>query len=83
MGSRRTDGRKRPSIEAVDADGRDPGCAGAFEIADQYVELELAGQDAVTRFPGFAIHLRSCPACRVDYQGLLAAARARLNAEST
>lgn len=53
----------------------DPGCAAGFEIIDQYVDLELAGGEAAERFPGFSAHLRSCPACRIDHDGLLAAAR--------
>jgi hypothetical protein len=53
----------------------DVGCDRTFELLDVYVEAELAGQDPQRRFPGTAAHLRSCDACRADYQGLLAAAR--------
>jgi hypothetical protein len=64
-----------PKIEDLLAvDPRDTGCAGGFDIVDQYVELELAGENAAARFPGFAAHMRSCPACRADHAGLLAAA---------
>ncbi len=62
--------------ELLRANPVDPGCDAGFEIIDQYVELELAGQDAAARFPRLAAHLRSCPACRVDHDGILDAARA-------
>ena len=55
-------------------DPADVGCDRTFELLDFYVEIELTGQDPQRRFPGTAAHLRSCDACRADYQGLLAAA---------
>jgi hypothetical protein len=58
------------------ADPRDPGCQGGLEVIDQYVELELLGKDPAESFPGLAAHLRSCPACRLDHDGILEAARA-------
>ena len=53
----------------------DFGCAAGFAVLDQYVETELAGGNAAADFPGLALHLRSCPACREDYIGLLEAAK--------
>jgi predicted anti-sigma-YlaC factor YlaD len=53
----------------------DAGCTAGEEILDTYVELELAGEDPALIYPGTAIHLQSCPGCRVDHDGLLAAAR--------
>jgi hypothetical protein len=64
--------------DLLHADPADPGCEHGSEIVDQYVELELAEQDAAARFPGLAAHLRSCPACRLDHDGMLIAARAEL-----
>jgi hypothetical protein len=55
-------------------DPADVGCDRTFELLDVYVEVELAGQDPQVRLPGLTAHLRSCRACRGDYQGLLAAA---------
>jgi len=49
----------------------DTGCEQGLELIDEYVELELAGEDPASRFPGLAAHLRTCPGCRVDYEGLL------------
>jgi predicted anti-sigma-YlaC factor YlaD len=56
------------------ADG-DAGCSASAEILDAYVELELAGEDPAPVYPGTAIHLKSCPGCRAEYDGLLEAAR--------
>jgi hypothetical protein len=39
---------------------------------DRYVEAELGGPDARARFPGVALHLTMCPACRSEHDGLLA-----------
>ena len=68
--------RKISLADLLHADPADPGCEHGFEVIDQYVELELAEQDAAAQFPGLAAHLRSCPACRLDHDGMLIAARA-------
>jgi anti-sigma factor RsiW len=57
------------------ADTVDAGCAAGFEVLHQYVDAELSGRDPARQQPGLAAHLRSCPACREDYLGLLEAAR--------
>ncbi|MBV9338578.1 MAG: hypothetical protein JO243_22035 [Solirubrobacterales bacterium] len=57
------------------ADARDPGCQAGFEFVDHYVELELAGKNPAALYPGLAAHLRSCPSCRLDHDGILEAAR--------
>ena len=57
------------------AEQGDAGCSAGEDILDAYVELELAGEDAARRYPGTAIHLRSCPGCAADHAGLLEAAR--------
>jgi hypothetical protein len=57
------------------AEDGDPGCDAGVPIMDEYVELELRGEDPSERFPGTAIHLRVCPGCRADHDGLLEAAR--------
>jgi hypothetical protein len=53
----------------------DTGCAAGFEILHRYVESALAGDDPARHFPGLAMHLRRCPACRSDYEGLVEAAQ--------
>jgi predicted anti-sigma-YlaC factor YlaD len=61
--------------ELLIADPRDRGCQAGFDVIDEYVELELAGKDPAVKFPGVAAHLKSCPACRLDHDGILQAAR--------
>jgi len=57
------------------AEDGDAGCNAGVPILDEYVDMELRGEDPATRFPGTAIHLRACPGCRADHDGLLDAAR--------
>jgi hypothetical protein len=57
------------------AEHGDAGCEAGVPILDEYVEMELRGEDPGARFPGTAIHLRACPGCRADHDGLLEAAR--------
>jgi len=45
-------------------------CERCFELLDQYVELELAGENADARLPGMRAHLRGCPACGEDHESL-------------
>jgi hypothetical protein len=61
--------------ELLRAEDGDAGCTAGEQNLDAYVELELAGQDPAHVYPGTAIHLRSCPGCRADHDGLLEAAR--------
>ena len=52
--------------------GPDIGCEECFERLDEYVELELKGQNAEARVPGMEAHLTGCPACRDEHDSLLA-----------
>ncbi len=61
--------------ELLLAEDGDAGCTAGEEILDAYVELELAGEDPASVYPGTAIHLQSCPGCRAEHDGLLEAAR--------
>ncbi len=54
-------------------DGRDPGCEGAFEVLDQYVEARRRGAAVEVRYADFVSHIHNCAACREDTEGLLAA----------
>jgi hypothetical protein len=47
-------------------------CQECFELLDEYVELELAGQDADRRLPGMREHLEGCRACYEDHESLRA-----------
>jgi hypothetical protein len=53
----------------------DPGCEACFELLDQYAEALLRGDDAERLFPQLVAHIASCPACREDTEGLIAALR--------
>jgi hypothetical protein len=53
----------------------DAGCTAGEPIMDEYVEIELRGQDPGARFPGTTIHLRVCAGCQADHDGVLEAAR--------
>lgn len=52
--------------------GPEVSCEECFERLDEYVELELAGEDADARVPGLRAHLEGCPACREDHESLRA-----------
>lgn len=45
-------------------------CERCFELLDEYVDLEVAGQDAAARLPGMRAHLEGCPACHEDHESL-------------
>jgi len=45
-------------------------CEECFERLDEYVELELRGDDADAQVPGMRAHLEGCPACHEDYDSL-------------
>jgi hypothetical protein len=55
--------------------GPDSGCDGGFAVLAEYVEHELAGTNVGELLPAVTAHLRNCPACADDYEGLLALAR--------
>jgi predicted anti-sigma-YlaC factor YlaD len=67
--------RRRHLGEVLRATDGDAGCTAGEGILASYVDLELAGEDPASVYPGTAIHLKSCPACRADHDGLLDAAR--------
>lgn len=50
-------------------------CEECFELLDEFVELEVHGEDADDRLPGMRAHLQGCPACREDHESLLAFVR--------
>ncbi|HZB76206.1 MAG TPA: hypothetical protein VE526_08295 [Solirubrobacteraceae bacterium] len=45
-------------------------CEECFALLDEYVELELADEDADARLPGMREHLQGCPACHEDHESL-------------
>ena len=52
--------------------GPEVGCDECFARLDEYVELELAGEDADAAVPGLRAHLDGCPACREEHESLRA-----------
>jgi hypothetical protein len=48
------------------------GCDECFALLDQYVELELAGEDADAAIPGLRAHFEGCSACREEHESLRA-----------
>jgi predicted anti-sigma-YlaC factor YlaD len=66
-----TDHRHRELIaRLLGPSGPEVSCEECFELLDEYVDLELAGDDADTRLPGMREHLQGCPACREDHDSL-------------
>ena len=57
----------------LETDPRDVGCDQTLELIHAYAELVAAGEDPEQRYPGISAHLRACPPCGEDYEGLLAA----------
>jgi hypothetical protein len=66
---------RRRLDDLLRAEHGDAGCDAGVPIMDEYVDMELRGEDPSDRFPGTAIHLRVCAGCRADHDGLLEAAR--------
>jgi hypothetical protein len=54
-------------------------CDECFALLDAFVDVEVAGADAPTRFPGMTAHLAGCPACADEHDGLLEFARSTTN----
>jgi hypothetical protein len=66
-----TDPRQRDLIaRLLGPAGPEVSCEQCFELLDQYVDLELAGEDADARLPGMKAHLEGCPACDEDHESL-------------
>jgi hypothetical protein len=65
--------RRDPTLERLlGPRGRQVTCEECFELLDEYVELEVAGQGADARIPGMRAHLDGCPACREEHESLRA-----------
>ena len=52
--------------------GPELGCDECFDLLDEYVELELHGEDADEAVPGMRAHLEGCPACSEEHESLRA-----------
>ena len=45
-------------------------CSECLVLVSRYVDLELAGEDAMSMLPQLKQHLDQCTACREDYEML-------------
>ncbi len=45
-------------------------CDECFDKLDEYVEIELRGDNPAEVLPGMHPHLQGCPACHEDYESL-------------
>jgi len=45
-------------------------CTDCFDLVSRFVELEISGQEAITRMPELKQHLDQCRACRDEYESL-------------
>ena len=52
-------------------DPRDAGCAETWRLIDVYVDIAARGGDPEATYPGIAAHLRACPPCADDHEGLV------------
>ena len=57
-------------VQLLGPAGPEVSCEMCFELLDEYVELQHAGEDADTHLPGLRAHLQGCPACREDHESL-------------
>jgi hypothetical protein len=64
-----------PLIRLLGTRGKDAGCEGALALLAEYVEGELEGRSVRELLPAVAAHLRNCPACAEDHEGLIALVR--------
>ena len=61
-----------PLTRLLGTPDEDPGCEAGMAVIAEYVEAGLTGRNAYELFPGLAAHLRNCPACAEDDEGILA-----------
>lgn len=66
-----------PLTRLLGTPGTDAGCEGTLTLLAGYVEGELEGRNVRDLLPGVAEHLRNCPACAEDHEGLAALVHAR------
>jgi hypothetical protein len=52
-------------------------CSECLVLVVRYVDLELAGEDAMSLLPQLKQHLDQCSACREDYEMLYELAQAQ------
>ena len=58
-----------------DAHAGEMACGECYARVDRFAEMELAGLDAEAALPLVEEHLRTCPECREEFEGLVAVLR--------
>ncbi len=66
------EGHSEKLREILGPAGPEVTCEECFERLDEYVEVELRGEDAEARVPGMRAHFEGCRACREEYESLRA-----------
>ena len=56
-------------------------CSECFDAVSHFVELEISGEDAVSKLPRVKHHLEQCRACREEYETLRDLKRLEENGE--
>jgi anti-sigma factor RsiW len=64
-----------PLIQLLGTPSKDAGCEETLALLAEYVEGELEGRSVRELLPAVAAHLRNCPACAEDHEGLIALVR--------
>jgi hypothetical protein len=64
-----------PITRLLGAEGDDAGCQGTLALLAEYVEGLLSGRPVNELYPAVATHLRNCPGCAEDCDGLLVLTR--------
>ena len=72
LGDKAMEGQSEKLRAILGPTGPEVTCDECFERLDEYVELELRGEDAGARVPGMRAHFEGCRACREEYESLRA-----------
>ena len=72
LGDKAMEGQSEKLREILGPAGPEVTCEECFERLDEYVEVELWGEDAEVRVPGMWAHFERCRACREEHESLRA-----------
>ncbi len=72
VGDKAMEGHSEKLREILGPAGPEVTCEECFERLDEYIEVELRGEDAEARVPGMRAHFEGCRACREEYESLRA-----------
>ena len=72
VGDQAMEGQSKNLREILGPAGPEVTCEECFERLDEYVEVELRGENAEARVPGMRAHFEGCRACREEYESLSA-----------